>query len=138
MATDNTQQGVTRTDPTNEVSSVVGLGFCGGGAGSNTAIADVKDGKLLRLRPLPLNWQYSQEELNEWTMEARGKTFQAKYKALIPPFSLGYKKRVYSSNRVKYPLKRVDFDPSGAPGSTGPGGRNTQNRGKSKFKRIGW
>jgi len=68
----------------------------------------------------------------------RGKTFQAKYKALIPPFSLGYKKRVYSANRVKYPLKRVDFDPSGAPGSTGPGGRNTQNRGKSKFKRISW
>ena len=138
MATDNKQPGVGQVDPQNEVSSVVGLGFCGPGAGSNTAIADVKDGKLLRLRPLPLNWQYEGAEKDEWTMEARGKTFQAKYKALIPPFSLGYKKRVYSANRVKYPLKRVDFDPSGAPGSTGPGGRNTQNRGKSKFKRISW
>ena len=43
-------------------------------------------------------------------MEARGKTFQAKFKALIPPFSLAYKKRVYSTNWVMYPLKRVDFD----------------------------
>ena len=138
MATDNKQPGVGQADPHNEVSSVVGLGFCGPGAGSNTAIVDVKDGKLLRLRPLPLNWQYEGAEKDEWTMEARGKTFQAKYKALIPPFSLGYKKRVYSANRVKYPLKRVDFDVNGAPDSTGPGGRNTQNRGKSKFKRIRW
>ena len=135
MATDSKQHGV---DPHDEVSTVVGLGFCGGGAGSNTAIADVKDGKLLRLRPLPLNWQYEDADENEWTMEARGKTFQAKIKALIPPFSLGYKKRVYSSNRVMYPLQRVDFDPNGAPDSTGPGGRNIQNRGKSKFKRISW
>ena len=54
MATDTSQQGVVQTDPANEVSSAIGLGFCGGGAGSNTAIADVKNGKLLRLRPLPL------------------------------------------------------------------------------------
>ena len=35
-------------------------------------------------------------------------------------------------------MKRVDFDPSGAPGSTGPGGRNIQNRGVSKYVRISW
>ena len=35
-------------------------------------------------------------------------------KSLIPPYSLAYKKRVYSANRILYPLKRVDWDPDGA------------------------
>jgi trimethylamine-N-oxide reductase (cytochrome c) len=43
---------------------------------------------------------------------------------------MSYKKRVYSENRVRYPMKRVDWDPKGE--------RNTQNRGKSKFERISW
>ena len=43
---------------------------------------------------------------------------------------LAYKTRVYSKNRVKYPLKRVDWDPNGE--------RNYQNRGKSKYERISW
>ena len=51
-------------------------------------------------------------------------------KAVPSPWSLAYKKRTYSPNRVKYPLKRVDWDPNGE--------RNTQNRGKSKFVRISW
>ncbi len=37
---------------------------------------------------------------------------------------------MYSPNRIKYPLKRVDWDPNGD--------RNTQNRGKSNYKRISW
>ncbi|MDP2916670.1 MAG: molybdopterin-dependent oxidoreductase, partial [Dehalococcoidia bacterium] len=41
-----------------------------------------------------------------------------------------YKKRVYSPNRIKYPLIRVDWDPEGE--------RHPENRGKSKFKRISW
>ena len=51
-------------------------------------------------------------------------------KSLPSPFSLAYKKRTYSPNRIKYPLKRVDWDPNGE--------RNPQNRGKSKYKRISW
>jgi len=43
---------------------------------------------------------------------------------------MGYKKRIYSKNRVRYPLKRVDWDPNGA--------RNPQNRGKSGYVRISW
>ena len=37
---------------------------------------------------------------------------------------------VYSPDRLLYPMKRVDFDPDG--------NRNTQNRGKSGYVRIGW
>ena len=115
---------------TGEKQCVVGLGFCGPGAGSNTSVADVKDGKLVRLRPLHLDWKYDPKQFNPWKMEARGKSFEPRLKSLIPPFSLAYKKRVYSSNRVLYPLKRVDFDPSGE--------RHPENRGKSKYRRISW
>ena len=58
------------------------------------------------------------------------KTLEPLMKALPCPFSLAYKKRTYSPNRIKYPLKRVDWDPKGE--------RNPQNRGKSKYKRISW
>jgi trimethylamine-N-oxide reductase (cytochrome c) len=51
-------------------------------------------------------------------------------KALPGTYSLAYKKRVYSPNRILYPLKRVDWDPGGE--------RNPQNRGKSKYVRISW
>jgi trimethylamine-N-oxide reductase (cytochrome c) len=51
-------------------------------------------------------------------------------KSLIPPLSLGYKNRVYSPNRILYPLKRVDWDPQG--------NRNTEKRGKSGYVRISW
>ena len=63
-------------------------------------------------------------------MEARGQTFEASMKTLIPPFTLAYKNRVNSPNRTLYPLKRVDWDPKGE--------RNPQNRGKSKYERISW
>ena len=48
----------------------------------------------------------------------------------MPPYQIAYKKRVYSPNRILYPLKRVDWDPKGE--------RNPQNRGKSKYVRISW
>ena len=72
----------------------------------------------------------TEKDLNPWKFEVRGKTFEPSMKSLIPPFTLAYKKRVYSPNRVLYPLKRVDWDPNGE--------RNPQNRGISKYKRISW
>ena len=117
-------------DSATEESSVIGLGFCGPSAGSNTGIAETKDGKIVRLRPLHFDWKYDQEHFKPWKMNARGKTFEPRLKSLIPPFSLAYKKRVYSPNRILYPMKRVDWDPQGE--------RNTQNRGKSKYVRISW
>jgi len=100
---------------------------------ANSCCVDHQDGKIIRIRPLHYDWKYDVEEFNPqdaWTIEARGKVFRPFMKALVPPLSLGYKKRVYSPNRVRYPLQRVDWDPNGD--------RNIQNRGKSKFKRISW
>ena len=112
--------------------------FIGVAWGGNACSVDVKDGKVLRIRPARFYDQYTREEVKPWVMHARGKTFDPGDKTLPPPFSIAYKKRVFSPARVRFPMKRVDFDPAGAPGSTGPGGRNIQNRGVSKYVRIGW
>ena len=113
-----------------EKTSLIGLGFCSFGIGSNPASVDVKNGKIRRIRPLRYDWKYQPEEFNPWKIEARGQTFEPAMKSLLPPFSLVYKKRVHSPNRILYPLKRVDWDPNG--------NRNPENRGTSKFVRISW
>src|SRR5665647_2753647 len=114
------------------------ISWCGVFNGANASMVDVKDGKIIRIRPARYYDQYTREEVKPWVMHARGKTFEPSDKSLIPPLTLAYKKRVFSPGRIRYPMKRVDFDPSGAPGSTGPGGRNHQNRGVSKYERISW
>ncbi|HEX7474442.1 MAG TPA: molybdopterin-dependent oxidoreductase [Dehalococcoidales bacterium] len=108
------------------------ISFCGVPEnGSNASMVDVKDGKIIRIRPMHYDWKYNpKKDMNPWKVEARGKTFEPSMKTLIPPYSLAYKKRVYSPARIRYPLMRVDFDPNGE--------RNPQNRGVSKYKRISW
>ena len=116
----------TRGDKT--VLRALGLGgFYGGGA---QGMVDVKDGKILRIRPFHFDWKYDRKNVRTWKLEKNGKTLEPNWKSLPSPFSLAYKKRVYSPNRIKYPLIRVDWDPDGE--------RNPQNRGKSKFRRASW
>ncbi len=99
---------------------------------SGPPVAVYSDGKkITRIRP----YHYDEdgrnlEALNPWKIEARGKTFSAPTHTVPSPFFLAYKGRVYSKNRVSYPLKRVDWDPKGE--------RNPQNRGKSGYVRISW
>jgi trimethylamine-N-oxide reductase (cytochrome c) len=112
-----------------EKSYIKGLSLMGAEGGVPCAV-DVKNGKIVRVRPLHYDWKYDPKEFNPWKMEARGQTFEPGLKTMIPPFGLAYKKRVYSPNRVLYPLKRVDWDPGGE--------RNTENRGKSGYVRISW
>ena len=103
------------------------MGIMGGGA---EGMVDVKNGRIIRVRPLRYDWKYTREEMNPWKFEKNGITLEPLMKSLPPPFLLAYKKRTYSPNRVKYPLKRVDWDPEGE--------RNPQNRGISKYQRISW
>src|SRR4030042_1721786 len=102
-------------------------GYTGGGA---PGAVDVSDGKIVRIRPLHYDPNFTKNELTLWKLQRNGKTFRPLMKSLPGPFSLAYKKRAYSPNRIKYPLKRVDWDPEGE--------RHPENRGKSKFKRISW
>ena len=113
-----------------EKTVVKGLSFIGGSLDANTVQVDVKNGRIVRIRPLHYDWKYQPEQFNPWKIEARGKSFEPTLHSLIPPFTLGYKNRVYSPNRVQYPLKRVDWDPKGE--------RNPQNRGTSRYVRISW
>ena len=96
--------------------------FIGISWGGNACMVDSKDGKVIRIRPARFYDQYTKDEVKPWVMHARGKTFDPGDKTLPPPISLCYKKRIFSPARIRYPMKRVDFDPSGVPGSTGPGG----------------
>ena len=107
---------------------------CGGTGGDPTCV-DSADGKIVRIRPLHLDSVYTEEELEEsrWTLEVNGEKFRPGLKSSPNYFALAYKNRVYSKNRVRYPLKRVDWEPGGDPAKI-----NAANRGKSKFVRISW
>jgi anaerobic selenocysteine-containing dehydrogenase len=119
-----------RTGESGEKTIAKGLGFCGNGFDANSVFVDVKDGKIVRIRPLHYDDKYDPTHYKPWKIEARGKTFEPSTKSLIPPLSLAYKKRVYSPNRILYPLKRVDWDPQGE--------RHPESRGDSKYVRISW
>ena len=106
------------------------LGLSGGIFGAVPCAVDVKNGRIIRIRPLHYDSEYDPKSFNAWEIKKNGKSLKPLMKALPSPFSLAYKKRAYSPNRIRYPMKRVDWDPNGE--------RNTQNRGKSKFVRISW
>lgn len=107
---------------------------CGGTGGEMTAV-DSKDGKIVRIRPFRIDLKYTEEELQDslWELEKDGVTFKPPMKSAPNYFALAYKNRVYSKNRVRYPLKRVDWEPGGDPEKI-----NAANRGRSKFVRISW
>jgi anaerobic selenocysteine-containing dehydrogenase len=113
-----------------EKSFVKGLALADFGVDGNPSVVDVRGGKIVRIKPLHYEWQYDKKDFNPWRIEAREQVFEPTGKTLLPPFSMAYKKRVYSPNRLLYPLKRVDWDPDGE--------RNVAKRGKSKYVRISW
>ena len=112
------------------------LAQCSFAQGGEIASVDVKDGKIVRIRPHHHTERYTEEELGQYELNKDGVKYKTPLKGLLPPYQIAYKKRVYSPNRIKYPLKRVDWDPKGA--RVDGGGRNPQNRGKSKYVRISW
>ena len=111
---------------------IKGLGFDSFGLGSNACTVDIdeENDKIIRIRPYHFDEHQTPEELNAWKIEARGHVFEPGFKTHMSPLSLCYKKRVYSKNRIPYPMKRVDWDPDGE--------RNPQNRGSSDYERISW
>ena len=86
----------------------------------------VKDDKIVRMTPIDLD----EEDADSWTIQARGKSFTPRRRAMINPHAQCLKSLVYSKKRNLHPMRRVDFDPKGE--------RNPQNRGKSGYVRISW
>ncbi len=86
----------------------------------------VKDGVITKIRP----YVFDETDAPSWTIEARGRKFTAPRKTTMMPYVSGERARIYSDQRIKYPMKRVDFHPQGE--------RNPQNRGISGYERITW
>jgi trimethylamine-N-oxide reductase (cytochrome c) len=86
----------------------------------------VDDGKIVRIRPLVAE----QADFRPWTIEAGGRRYSPPKKFNVSPYVLAERNRVYSNDRIRFPLKRVNFDPGGA--------RNPQSRGKASYERISW
>lgn len=87
---------------------------------------DVADGKVIRVRPLVID----EQDLRPWTIKAGGKSYSPPKKVTLAPYVHAERQRLYSDDRIRYPMKRVDFDPNG--------NRNPQTRGKSRYERISW
>ncbi len=100
-----------------------------GPSGGPPALVETDDGKITRIRPFPYGYKYDEDQIKTWEISARGKTFAPPKHSVLSFVGLSYKKRVYSNNRVRYPLKRVDWSPDNP---------NPQTRGISKYERISW
>lgn len=87
---------------------------------------EVEDGKVVRVRPLVAD----DADFKPWSIEAGGRRYSPPKKFNVAPFVLTERDRLYSDDRIRYPMKRVDFDPNGK--------RNPEMRGKSGYVRIGW
>jgi len=85
----------------------------------------VKNGRVIKTDPLTIP-----EGVRQYEIEARGKVFKPPRKCLPDMWAHGYRRWVYDSSRVRYPLKRVGWEPGGK-------GRY-DNRGLAEFVRIGW
>jgi molybdopterin guanine dinucleotide-containing S/N-oxide reductase-like protein len=86
----------------------------------------VKDGRVVRIRPLVAD----EKDFTPWTIQAGGRKYTPPNKFFISPYVHGERTRLYSEDRIKYPYKRIDFDPDGE--------RRTENRGKAGYERISW
>jgi len=86
----------------------------------------VKKGNVVRIRPLVAD----ENDFTPWTINADGKAYTSPKKFALSPYVHAERVRLYSEDRIKYPLKRVGFDPNGE--------RHPEKRGKAAFKRISW
>ncbi len=68
----------------------------------------VKDGVITRMRPII----FDDTDAPSWTIEARGRKFSPPRKTTLQSWEVPERQRVYT-NRIKYPMKRKNFDPNG-------------------------
>jgi len=86
----------------------------------------VKNGRIIRSEP----FHFEDEGVKPWRVEKNGRVYEPPRKTPLLYWGHTVRRWVYSENRTKYPLKRVDWDPKGE--------RHPENRGKSSYVRISW
>ena len=112
-----------------EYTRLVSASLMGPESGAVCAV-DCNCGRITRINPYEFDVEYTDANCNPWHMEARGKRFDPPKRVNITHMGLCYKTRVYSPNRILYPMKRVDWDPNGE--------RHPEMRGISGYERISW
>lgn len=85
----------------------------------------VRDGRMVRTEPI----HFDEPDFKPWSLTKNGKVYSPSNKHPLMQWGHTARNWVYS-NRVEYPMKRIDWDPEGE--------RNPQNRGKSGYERISW
>ena len=93
------------------------------------AEVQTENGVIRRIRPIKL----APDDAKGWTIQARGKSFSPPRKVTMTAIGLQDKDKTYAYDRLLYPLIREDFveTPDGK-------NRNTENRGKSGYRRASW
>lgn len=69
----------------------------------------VRDGKVVRVRPIVID----EKDFKSWTIEAKGQRFSPPRQVKLASYVNTARTRLYSDERIKYPMKRVHFDPKG-------------------------
>ncbi len=97
--------------------------------GPLTIHTDLETGKIRRVRPIVL----TDDDAPGWVIKAHGKEYTPQRKTTLSLLGFTEKDRTYSYDRIKYPMIREDFveTPDGQ-------NRNTENRGKSGYRRASW
>ena len=67
----------------------------------------VEDGRITRIRPMVID----EKEFQPWTIDVNGRKISPPRKVTLAPYGVTERQKVYSEDRIKYPLKRVDFNP---------------------------
>ena len=75
MAEQKTKKGAVSTKVDKTVIRPLALGGLLGGC--DPSCVDVKDGKVVRIRPMHFDWKYDRESFNPWKFERDGKTLEA-------------------------------------------------------------
>jgi trimethylamine-N-oxide reductase (cytochrome c) len=70
------------------------LSQCSFAVNGDPSQLDVKDGKIVRIRPLHYDSRYSKERIKPWKIEKNGQVLEPLMKSVIAPYQLAYKKRV--------------------------------------------
>ena len=65
------------------------LALAGLDRGGAPCAVDVKDGKIIRVRPLHYDWKYDRKDLNPWKFERNGKTLEPELEITARPFLAG-------------------------------------------------
>ena len=60
----------------------------------------VRDGEVVRIRPLVAD----EADFRPWTIEADGKSYSPPKKFNLAPMVHGERRRLYSPERIKYPM----------------------------------